>query len=114
MIKLENAEIKILRYINRHPNRTYTQIYKKFPRFKDCCYRLETNHLIKSKDPNANIWGNDYEDSNNPTTYQIGREGTMFLESNKFFTMRFIISSLVVPIIVGIVSAVIAALILST
>ncbi|MBD5484067.1 MAG: hypothetical protein HDR18_00815 [Lachnospiraceae bacterium] len=113
MIELENAEIKILQYINHHPNQTYTQIYKKFPKFKECYHRLESNHMIKSNDPNDNLRGNDYDALNNPTTIQIGRNGTIFLESNKLLTVRYIITSLIIPIIVGVASAVIAALILA-
>ena len=111
MTDLTSSEIKIIRYINRNPDCTYTQIYKKFPYFKECYYRLETNHFIKSTDPNDNLVGNEYEDSNNPTTIQIDRNGSMYLESLKWFNWQFIVKELLCPAIVSIIVSLITTLI---
>ncbi|MGN0168481.1 MAG: hypothetical protein ACI4AB_10590 [Acetatifactor sp.] len=113
MIELLNEEVKILRYINRHPNRTFTEIYKRFPEFSSCWYSLERDGLIKCKDPNECLMGNTYDNLNNPTVINIARAGIKYLESHRLFTMPYIVSNLIIPIIVGVASAVIAAIILA-
>lgn len=107
MRELTNSEVKIIKYINRHPNRTYTKIFKRFPQFSDCHTRLEVNQFIKYEDPNANLMGNDYDDLNNPNTYQIDRNGTIFLESRKWLNSEYIVSHIVVPIVLAVISTII-------
>lgn len=106
-MELANYEIKIIRYIKRHPNHTYTKIYKRFPQFSDCHTRLELNQFIKYEDPNANLMGNDYDDLNNPNTYQIDRNGIIFLESLKWFNWKFIVKEFLCPAIVAFVTTLI-------
>lgn len=113
MIDLIKNEVKILKYVSKHPSCTYSEIYKKYPEFKDCFLKLEYNHLIKSNDPNDNLMGNEYEDMNNPIIITLSHDGIAYLESRKIFTLPYIITNLIVPIIVGVTSAVIAALILA-
>lgn len=113
MVDLVKSEVKILKYVSKHPNCTYSEIYKKYPEFKDCFSKFEYNHLIKSADPNDNLMGNEYADFNNPTTISIAHDGIAYLESHKIFTLPYVVTNLIVPIIVGVASAVIAALILS-
>ena len=113
MINLVKSEVKILKYMSKHPNCTYSDIYQKYPEFKDCFPKFEYNHLITAHDPNASLMGNEYEDWNNPTTISLAHDGIAYLESHKIFTLPYVITNLIVPIIVGVASAVIAALILA-
>lgn len=112
-MNLTKIEVKILKYVSKHPNCTYSEIYKKYPTFKDCFSKFEFQQLIRSDDPNANLMGNEYEDLNNPTIISLAHDGIVYLESHKILTLPFVVTNLIVPIIVGIASAVISALILA-
>lgn len=106
-MELKKSEIKIIKYVNNHSGRTYTEIFKKFPEFKECYHRLETNHFIKSEDPNDNLMGNEYKDLENPTIIRIDRNGEIFLQSQKWFTSEYVTSHILVPILLAIISTLI-------
>lgn len=106
-MQLTNSEIKILKYINRHPNQTYTEIYKKFPEFCECYLRLKSSQFIKSTDPNETLRGNEYNDWNNPTIVRIDRSGKMYLESLKWFNWQFVVKELLCPAFVAFVTTLI-------
>lgn len=106
-MELKKSEIKIIKYVSNHSGSTYTEIYKKFPEFKECYHRLETNHFVKSEDPNDNLMGNEYKDLENPIIIRIDRNGEIFLQSRKWFTPEYITSHILVPILLAIISTLI-------
>lgn len=85
-MNLTKIEVKILKYVSKHPNCTYSEIYKKYPTFKDCFSKFEFQQLIRSDDPNANLMGNAYEDLNNPTIISLAHDGIVYLETHKILT----------------------------
>lgn len=104
MINLTNSELKILKYINRHSNCTYSKIYKKHPLFKDCFLKFKHNHLIEADDPNDSLFGKEYADLDNPTIIAIAHDGTVYLESHSWFNFEFLVKDFLIPIAVSIIT----------
>lgn len=107
MVNLTNSELKILKYIKKHPNCTYSMLYKKFPAFKNCFANFECNGLVESNDPNACLMGNQYADSTNPTTISIAHDGIVYLETHSWFTFEFLAKDFLIPIAVSVITTLI-------
>lgn len=107
MVYLAKSEVKILKYIRRHPNCTYSEIYRNYPEFKCCFSKFEYQRLITSNDPNDNLMGNEYEDLNNPTIISIAHDGIVYLDSRRWFNFEFFVKEFLLPITVSIITTLI-------
>lgn len=113
-MELKKSEIKIVKYVKSHPNHTYTDIYKKFPEFRECYLRLKNGQFIKATDPYETLRGNEYKDLDNPTIIQIDRNGEIFLDSRNWFSSEYIVSHIVIPIILAVISTLITLFLTNT
>lgn len=108
MTELTNRELKILKFIKNHKSLTYSNIYKKFPDFKDLYHRFYNGiHFIDIDDPCNDVMGCEYDDSNNPIICTVSRDGNLYLDSKKWFNAQYVVTSIIIPILLGVVSALI-------
>lgn len=114
-MNIEKKQLKILNYLYRKPRKRY-QLLKKFKKIDISNYLnilCDINYLsfypLPERDSDGFYSGNISDEA----TYSLTPKGRIEVESNQFFDLEYVISHILVPILVGVSSSVIAALIIS-
>ena len=104
---IKKSDLKLLRYIYRHKSASRRSVMKKFRDFQGSnhythvsCYTTEDKDGFSIEHPSPD----------DPVT--LTEAGILEVESHQFFNLEYVLSSLVLPVIVGVLSSVITALIL--
>lgn len=113
-MQLPKHQRKILKYIYKKP-RTRKNLLKHFGKLdiENELYLLNDARFISYKPhPKLDSHGFPCEDISLDAIYKIETAGRVDVESTQFFTAEYFLSHILIPIIVGVLSSVIAALIL--
>lgn len=114
-MNIEKKQLKILNYLYKKPRKRY-QLLKKFKKIDISNYLnilCDTNYLSFYPLPEKDADGFHSGKISDEATYSLTPKGRIEVESNQFFDLEYVISHILVPIIVGVISSVIAALILA-
>ena len=104
---IKKSDLKILRYIYRHKSVTYGAVTKKFRNFPDYSPHIRISSFTTQDESGFDTVHRCLDDA-----VTLTDSGIAEVESRQFFNLEYVLSSLVLPIIVGVLSSVITALIL--
>lgn len=112
---INKSELKILNYIYKRKAISFKRLSYKFRKsdnFQDTLYSLVHHHFIVQVGGHLNEYGEPisftYE-----TKFQLDGLGRAEVENHQWFNVGYVVTSLVVPIIVGVTSSLITALLLA-
>ncbi len=109
------SERKILNYVYKNKSVSYKLLSRKFhkyPNLSDVIQSLVYNQYLFQVGGNTNKYGEPNPISPE-SVFQIDSLGCAEVEKYQWFDMRFIFTSLIVPVIVGVTSSLITALLLA-
>lgn len=114
-MNIEKKQLKILNYLYRKPRKRH-QLLKKFKKnhIENALEALcNLNYLSYSPLPEKDADGFRTGEISSEAVYVLTTQGKIEVEANQFFDLEYVISHILVPILVGVTSSVIAALILA-
>lgn len=106
---LTKSQIKALKYVYRHNNIYLGTLKKKFPNDVDTLLRNNYLSCPRSGTQFDGVYVPVYKDSSKVT---LTDTGICEVEQSHWFDVRYLLTQIVVPILVGIVSAVVTAILL--
>lgn len=112
---LPKHQRKILKYIYRKP-RTRKKLLKHFRKLdieKELLLLNDARYISYKPHPAKDSQGYPCEEISLDAIYKIENAGRIDVESSQFFDAEYFLSHILIPIIVGVLSSVIAALILA-
>ena len=112
---ITKAELKVLAYIYKRKTVSYKSIKHRFSKYPNLNELMESlvfhNYIIQ-----IGGFQTDYGSPipiTNETKFSMDSLGCAEVESNQWFNSRYVLSSLILPILVGVLSSVLTAFILA-
>lgn len=112
---ITKSTLKILKYVYLKKTVSYKSLCKHFRKNDDLLETLEHlvyQHYLEQVGGHQTNLGNSVPIINE-TLFKMDELGTLEVEHNQWFNLPFVLTSLVLPIIVGVASSAITALILA-
>lgn len=113
-IVITNQMISIMKFIYKKKSVSFYKLSKKF-KSDDLKTLLETliyNNYVIQVGGSINCYGEPKEIVND-TLFQVSASGIAEIESHQWFNFQYIITSVIVPIVVGTLSSILTAILLS-
>lgn len=112
---LTKRKLRILRYIHKKKSVSYSSMTRKFKKKMIAPDELEQlvreNFIIQVGGSQTNL--GEPIPITSDTIFQLDESGIVEVEKLQFFNAEYVFSSLIIPILVGVISSVITALLLA-